>query len=301
MPKITPKTSAQGFVAKASQTKDLAVTVHRYEAGQVHQTEDRLAVEAPLEIRLCSPGEDERILSITLRTPGEDDELAIGMLYGEGVIVRADDLLDVSHTGPAQGTEGLHNRLRVTLRGSSRVPLAELERRGISHAGCGLCGRTHLSAVHHRCAQPLAMRLRVPLAAILGLPAQLRALQQQFAISGGVHAAGLFDANGRILSVREDVGRHNAVDKLIGTQLLSQGLPLNDHGLVLSGRAGFELIQKAVVAGAEVVVALGPPSALAHQLAQDMGLTLLGFASERRVNCYAHPERIVGLLPAAGD
>ena len=228
---------------------------------------------------------------ITLMTLGTQPELlAVGWLRNQGFLHSPEGLLSVEAIPDAQTVVVF---LRSDLSGWEK----KLAKRTVT-TGCGQ-GTVFGEWVEELQTQKVTP-LQLKQSTLYGLLRNLKHCNEVYRESGAVHGCALCEEE-EVLFFVEDVGRHNAVDKLIGTQLLSQGLPLNDHGLVLSGRAGFELTQKAVVAGAEVVVALGPPSALALQLAQDMGLTLLGFASERRVNCYAHPERIVGLLPAAGD
>jgi FdhD protein len=234
---------------------------------------DRVAVEEPLEIRVA--GEP---LAITMRTPGHDEELAVGFLHGEGLLAGP-----VRHVGPTPDL--VANVVEVD------APLARRPeaRRFYTSSSCGVCGKGALEevAVH---ADPLPPGHPVLERSLLaGLPDRLR--QPGFAITGGLHATGLFDAAGELLCVREDVGRHNAMDKVIGRALLDGGLPLADRVLCVSGRLSFELVQKAAVAGCPILVGVGAPSSLAVELAADRGMTLCGFARGDRVNVYTAPER----------
>jgi FdhD protein len=233
---------------------------------------DEVAVEEPLEIRV-----DGAALSVTMRTPGHDEELALGFLLGEGLI-----------DGPrAAGlTEDLANNVVEVAGPLSRDPSA---RRFYTTSSCGVCGRGSLEevAVHAAVAAPGPVVARVLLAA---LPDRLR--QPGFERTGGLHATGLFTAAGELVLVREDVGRHNAMDKVIGRALLDGLTPLHPHVLCVSGRLSFELVQKAAVAGAPILVGVGAPTSLAVELAEDRGLTLGGFARAGRINVYTHPERV---------
>ena len=236
--------------------------------------EDEVAVEEPLEIRV-----DGEPIAVTMRTPGADEELALGFLYGEGLI---DGPRRAGPTGDFAA-----NVIEVTgpLR---RVPAT---RRFYTTSSCGVCGKGALEevAVH---AAPLPDGPAVPRALLADLPERLH--QPGFRRTGGLHATGLFDAAGALLHAREDVGRHNAMDKVVGRALLAGGLPLHDRLLCVSGRLSFELVQKAVVAGAPVLVGVGAPTSLAVSLAADRGLTLCGFARGGRVNVYAGAERVLG-------
>jgi len=237
-------------------------------------THDRVAVEEPLEIRV-----DGRALAITMRTPGHDDELALGFLHGEGLI------------GPEPRAAGPTAELAanvVDVAGPlAREPAA---RRFYTTSSCGVCGRGALEevAVH---APPAAEGPVVARTLLAELPGRLR--QPGFEATGGLHATGLFDAEGALLCVREDVGRHNAMDKVVGRALLDGALPLHDRILCVSGRLSFELVQKAAVAGAPILVGVGAPTSLAIELAADRGLTLAGFARGDRVNVYAGAARVV--------
>ena len=269
------------------------VAVRKYDGGNApigRPHFDALAVEEPLEIRLaCTEwGDAERTVAVTMRTPGNDAELAVGFLRTEGIIERATDVVS---------TEASDNITRVDLAPGTRVDLARLERHFYVSSSCGVCGKTSIDAVMQTVPVHAGMAPLVSADAIQAMPAALRGAQETFDRTGGLHAAGLFTAAGRLEVVREDVGRHNAVDKIVGASLLAGALPLRDRILVLSGRASFELVQKAAMAGVPVVAAVGAPSSLAVDLATRTGISLLGFVREGRFNVYTGAQRIHG----AGD
>jgi FdhD protein len=235
---------------------------------------DELAVEEPLEIRV-----DGQPIAVTMRTPGHDEELAVGFLRSEGIpAVTAGSTADLAA-----------NTIEVDVEGD--VDLGRLERNFYTSSSCGVCGKGALEAVAVE-APRVEGDLRVPAAVVSGLPDRLRESQPTFAATGGLHATGLFDPDGELLCVREDVGRHNAMDKVIGRAFLDGLLPLADKLLCVSGRLSFELVQKAAVAGCPVLVAVGAPSTLAVELARDRGITLCGFVRGGRVNVYSEPGRI---------
>jgi FdhD protein len=254
-----------------------------------HERDDAVAVEEPLAIQIAfGPVRDRRrtTLSVTMRTPGDDADLAAGLLVSEGVVKGPGDVLGIE-PGTAQNT------IRVELHPAVAVDLARLERHGFTSSACGVCGKTALDAVEAACDGPAPGGRPVAAAAVHTLPDRLRAAQPGFAQTGGIHAAALFDMDGTLLAVREDVGRHNAVDKLIGAAFRAGQLPLADRVLFVSGRAGFELVQKAAVAGVPVFAAVGAPTTLAVDLAARQGVTLLGFVRAGRFNVYAGAERVV--------
>jgi FdhD protein len=242
-------------------------------------TQDAVAVEEPLEIRVGGAP-----LAVTMRTPGEDEELALGFLYGEGLID--------GPRGAGPPADLAANAVEV------EGPLLREpgERRFYTTSSCGVCGKGAMEEVAVHCA-PLPGGPVLPRELVADLPERLR--QPTFERTGGLHATGLFDANGRLLLIREDVGRHNAMDKVVGRALLEGRLPLHDHVLCVSGRQSFELVQKAAVAGGPVLVGVGAPSSLAIRLAQDRGMTLCGFARRGRVNVYTGAERVAGAVGVA--
>ena len=270
------------------------VRVRKVEKGTARLESDLLAVEEPLEILLGFTSREKRVektLSITMRTPGHDRELAAGFLYTEGIILRPQD---IERVVPSRNSEGdLHNGVRVELRPGVAFDDTQLDRHFYTTSSCGVCGKASLQTLRvHPSRKILADRPRVDSRVIEGLGPSLRAGQKVFRQTGGLHAAGLFDAGGRLLSLREDVGRHNAVDKLIGREVLRGRLPLEDRLMMVSGRTSFEILQKAVMAGIAMVVAVSAPSSLAVALARDFGMTLVGFVRPGRFNVYAHAERI---------
>jgi FdhD protein len=258
--------------------------------------EDFVATEEPLEIRLSYLGADgtrkERSLSITMRTPGNDEELAAGFLLTEGIIKNREDVVSISAVGPP-APSGLFNVVCATLADRVVVELERLERHFYTSSSCGVCGKASLAAVAVQSQFDVRDALFAIEQHVLGeLPAKLVTEQSVFERTGGLHASGLFDRDGRIVAVREDVGRHNALDKLIGSCLLANGLPLAEFGILVSGRASFELMQKALIAGCPFVAAVGAPSSLAVDLAREFGMTLVGFLKRDRFNIYTRADRV---------
>lgn len=278
------------------------VVVQAVEGEACRARGDRLAIEEPLEIRLVYSSEGKRAqksISITMRTPGDDFELACGFLFTEGIIRRADQIARVKHCGPAVGPLGLRNVVRVELEDAVAVDLKRLERHFYTSSSCGVCGKTSIEALAIQSPEPLdAPRPWLSAAVIHCLSDRLREAQAVFEQTGGLHAAALFDPAGKLLGLCEDVGRHNALDKLIGRELLAGRVPLGQRVLLVSGRASFELVQKALAAGIEVMAAVGAPSSLAVELAARYGMTLAGFVRGGRYNIYSVPERIAGLVSA---
>jgi FdhD protein len=251
--------------------------------------DDRVAVEAPLEFLLHHPalGSEPASFGATMRTPGDDEWLAAGLLYGEGIVNRAADIdaIESSTRRP--------NVVNVRLHSSVPFEVQTPARRFSAGSSCGVCGTTGLDAAIARAAATrVPVTGSVELSVLLGLPSSMRKSQSRFGDTGGIHAAALFDFQGNLLSVAEDVGRHNAFDKLVGENLLAGNLPLSQHVVLLSGRASFELVQKALRAGVSVLAAIGAPSSLAVNLALVSGLTLVGFLRERQCNVYSNPERL---------
>jgi FdhD protein len=259
------------------------------------QRGDAIAVEEPLEIRLMRDGLPEadenggtgRSISITMRTPGQDVELAVGFLFGEGLLREPRDVVDAGHCGPTG------NILRITARADLPLDLARLARNFYSTSSCGICGKASIDAVTASAAgRRLGGRLVVRESVLQALPQRLLAAQAGFEQTGGMHAVGLFTANGELLELREDVGRHNAMDKLVGAALLADELPWSERVLLLSGRASFELLQKAMMASCPLVTAIGAPSTLAVELAESAGITLVAFLRPGGFNVYSHPWRV---------
>jgi FdhD protein len=251
---------------------------------------DTVATEEPMEIRVGGPGQEAEAVAVTMRTPGGDYELAAGFLFTEGLIAPG-DVRRVAYCDDLGGEEQRYNVVTVTLaRPFDHEPL---HRNFFATSSCGICGKAALDDVEVRCA-PVAGGTVVSTSVLVSLPDSLRARQRVFDRTGGLHAAGLFTPEGRLVTLREDVGRHNAVDKVIGEHLLAGRVPLADHVLQVSGRASFEIVQKAAVAGIPVVSAVSAPSSLAVDAAERLGLTLLGFVRDGRCNVYSHPERVTG-------
>jgi len=270
------------------------LSLQRYADATLQPDVDWVASEEPLELRLLYQDATAlhcAQLSITMRTPGHDFELAAGFLHGESIIRSASDVTSMAYCVEG-GQEQLYNVVNVQLARGVAFDPARLLRHFYTTSSCGVCGKTSLQALEAQGCTPIAGDFRVPLELIGRLPHALRERQSLFERTGGLHAAGLFDAAGRVLAVREDVGRHNAVDKAIGWALMAGKLPLSQSVLVLSGRAGFELVQKAVLAGIPVVAAVGAPSSLAVTLAQRFQVTLLGFVSRERFNVYSGAQRL---------
>lgn len=257
---------------------------------------DYLATEEPLEIRLIAQGARQTV-AVTMRTPGNDFELATGFLHGEGVIAGPEDIARISYcVDPAVDAAQQYNIVNVTLRRNLLPNLAPLERHFTTTSACGVCGKASLDALQVRGCAPLGDGLKVPVEILYGLPGKLSDAQRVFQQTGGLHAAALFDAAGQMLQLREDVGRHNALDKLIGWALLDGRLPLSESILLVSGRTSFEILQKALAAGIPIVCAISAPSSLAVDLAREYGITLIGFLRDDRCNVYTRRDRVV--LPA---
>ena len=255
---------------------------------------DTLVAEEPLEIRVGA-----RPLTVTMRTPGHDFDLAAGFLVSEGVVRRADEVAGIRYCAGASDDGNTYNVLDVMLSPGVPAPDPSLERNFYTTSSCGLCGKASLDAVRTTAAWSVRDDpLRLGAAIVAELPDRLRAAQQIFARTGGLHAAGLFSADGRLLCLREDVGRHNAVDKVLGWALREDRLPLRGKLLLVSGRASFELVQKAVMAGIPLLAAVSAPSSLAADLAADAGLTLIGFLRGSSMNVYSAAHRL-GIVDAA--
>jgi FdhD protein len=259
----------------------------RGERGQWTRRSDALAREEPLEIRVRG-----RSIAVTMRTPGHDRELAAGFLLTEGIIRNPADIIEVT---PCLESDEPDNTLNVFLAPSVTVDFERLTRHVFASSSCGVCGKASIDAVHQEFA-PVTSGLQVTAELIAALPERLRAAQPTFAQTGGLHAAAIFDAQGQLLVLREDVGRHNAVDKVIGHGLLVGGLPYETHMLLVSGRASFEIMQKALAARIPIVAAISAPSNLAANFAAESGQTLIGFLRGQKMNVYSGLERIAGAL-----
>ncbi|MCZ2342982.1 MAG: formate dehydrogenase accessory sulfurtransferase FdhD [Bacteroidales bacterium] len=278
-----PETEARFGSALSTTTRVGVVRV----SGE-HKTDhlDDLAVEEPVEIQITYGSRAERqrrTVAITMRTPGHDAELAVGFLATETILQRATDIQAIT-TG--------RSRVTVELRPTVTVNLARLERHFYTTSSCGICGKSSLEAVETACEGPRPGQPLVAITRFHQLNQQLRAAQPAFSATGGLHAAALFDTAGQLLSVREDVGRHNAVDKLLGAEFQADRWPLAERILFVSGRASFELVQKAAIAGVPIFAAVGAPSSLAVQLARNFRMTLLGFVRDGRFNIYSGAERV---------
>ncbi len=257
---------------------------------------DRLALEEPLEIQIAfgaDSARESKTAAITMRTPGHDRDLAAGFLVGEGLLRSLDQIEAVHTRGPRYGEEGWQHSVRVTLRPGVELDLARLERNFYTTSSCGVCGKTSMEALELNFFPPLpAAGWKIDQSMVCALPARLREAQAIFEQTGGLHAAGLFTPEGRPIVVREDVGRHNAVDKVVGARFLAGRWPLSDLLLVVSGRASFELMQKALASGIPMLVAVGAPSSLAVEVAEKFGATLIGFTKSNGFNIYTGAERV---------
>ncbi len=277
-----------------------SIHITRVEHGASVATDDILVTEEPLEIRLGRGPEEDRKevrLSVTMRTPGNDEELALGFLFSEGIISGLTQVLRVAYCEDVKEEER-GNVVRVELHPSMELDPAKWQRNFYTSSSCGVCGKTSIDAVRTQCSTTLTPFGPIDPKVTTALPDRMREAQIVFKHTGGIHAAALFDRDGNLLILREDVGRHNAVDKVIGALLASRRTTLesppgqlttNNYQLLVSGRAGFELVQKCIMAGIPLMAAVGAPSSLAVQLAKEAGLTLIGFLRGERFNIYAEP------------
>ncbi|MDR3681052.1 MAG: formate dehydrogenase accessory sulfurtransferase FdhD [Flavipsychrobacter sp.] len=268
------------------------IPVTKVNISSSFDTEDVLAAEEPVEIRLeYGPAgkRTQKSISVTMRTPGNDMELATGFLYTEGIITSAKEIASIKHCNDTN-----ENVVRVSLDENVQPDMAKLDRHFYTTSSCGVCGKSSIEAVRTACNVVMTEdSLRIPSSVIYELPDKLRKQQEVFKHTGGLHGCALFDVEGNLLLAREDVGRHNAVDKLIGAMLDKDMLPLQEHILLLSGRASFELVQKATMAGIKIIVAIGAPSSLAAQMCEEWGMTLIGFLRGERYNIYTGAHRII--------
>jgi FdhD protein len=272
-------------MARTSRSVDLT-QVTEWNDGAAVRKDDYLAAEEPLEIRI-----GENPLSVTMRTPGRDLELAAGFLFTEGLVQRREQIVALANsTSDDDGKRG--NVVRAEVAAEALPDFDKLRRHFFAASSCGICGKASIDAVRSRLLRTPNPDFRVEPKLIVSLPDALRSEQDVFERTGGLHAAALFDASGTLLIVREDIGRHNAVDKVIGWALLNDRIPLSDCILLVSGRGGFEIIQKAIVAGIPVVASVSAPSSLAVQLARELRLTLIGFLRGTRFVVYAGEDRV---------
>lgn len=264
------------------------VTVRRVENGVSFTADDLIVTEEPLEIRLGHgplEARKEMRLSVTMRTPGHDEALALGFLFTEGLLSSRADVVRVAYCEDVREEER-GNVVRVELQPSIVLDPGKWQRNFYTTSSCGVCGKSSIEAVHAQCTRPPGRRPTLAPDIITSLPGRMRAAQTVFRHTGGIHAAALFRGSGELLLLREDIGRHNAVDKVVGA-MLEADLPPDDTVLLVSGRAGFELVQKCIMAGIPAMAAVGAPSSLAVQAARESGLLLIGFLREQRYNVYA--------------
>jgi len=268
--------------------KQQHINIQHFEHGSIFDKNDAVSVEEPLEIRVEFGTKDNRSiqsLSITMRTPGNDGELATGFLFTEGIIHKKEDVLSAIHVQALPGMSS--NYILVSLNPDLQFDPSQLQRNFYTSSSCGVCGKSSLDSLKTQI--PVKSGKILPALSpelIISLPQILREQQETFETTGGLHASGLFETSGKMLYLREDVGRHNALDKLIGRALIDGKTPLDEHILLLSGRASFELMQKAGMANIPVVCAVGAPSSLAVDCAREFGITLIGFLRENRFNIY---------------
>ena len=275
---------------------NIEVRLQKIAGRCAERRDDHVAVEEPLELRLgfrAPQGHTSMSLAVTMRTPGNDEALAIGFLVGEGIVRRAADIAAVNSVGPAAPETGCRNVVRVDLAAGVRFDPERLQRNFYTTSSCGVCGKSSLDAVRIVGAEQRPDgRFRLPHAVLVALPEQLRRRQATFEVTGGLHAAAAFTAAGDVVCLHEDVGRHNAVDKVVGDLLQRGSLPADELGLLVSGRASFELMQKAVLAGMPLLAAVSAPSSLAIRLAKEFNVTLVGFLRGDTYNVYNGEQRI---------
>jgi FdhD protein len=292
MPDAVGDGSGPGTAPLGEPSLERRATRHRvtaWRSGAAEPRDDRLTGEEPMAIRACGPGQEPVDIAITMRTPGHEAELAAGFMLTEGLVGGREDIAGVDVADP---TTHAHPDDDVVVRLARPLePAAVTSRNFVATASCGICGKASLDQVEVRCA-PIPDGPVVTPAVLLSLPGRLREEQAVFGATGGIHAAGLFDATGSLLVLREDVGRHNALDKLVGNRLLAGELPLHGRIVLVSGRASFELVQKAAVAGTPVLAAISAPTDLAVEAAERLGVTLVGFLRGDGFNVYSRPDRV---------
>ncbi len=267
------------------------VDIDRVSEASSRRRRDAVAVEEPLEIRIATVAGEEHQVAVTMRTPGDDFDLTAGFLFSEGLLTHRSDVADLRYCVDVEAQE--YNIVTAYLSESARFDPADLTRNFYTTSSCGVCGKASLEAIEIRgCAPIPAAGATVSSDVVRSLPATLRSRQAVFERTGGLHAAGLFDAAGELQLLREDVGRHNALDKVVGERFLTGRLPLGEAVLAVSGRASFEIMQKALSAGIPIVVAVGAPSSLAVEVAKEFGMTLVGFAKPTGFNVYTGRHRV---------
>lgn len=254
--------------------------IRRKQDGELEYLPDDLTIEEPLEICI-----GRKTLATTMRTPGHDDELVAGFLVSEAIVRKREEIANIS--------SDRDYRVTIDLKGGAKLKLTATQRHGTISSSCGLCGKTSIDAIRQNFPAITSKEVRVDIETLLSLPEKLRDAQSDFARTGGIHAAGIFGVNGELKIAREDIGRHNAVDKVIGRAFLDGSLPLDRHLLLVSGRASFEILQKALAAGIPIVAAVSAPSTLAVSFARESNQTLIGFLRPPSFNIYAHVERVI--------
>ncbi len=273
--------------SKSSSPKIAHRAAAKWRAGSFASIDDALAVEEPLEIRLGG-----RRFTLTMRTPGHDEELAAGFLLAEGFVANASELGEIRRVRDSKGADE-PNAIDVILNVRADGLRERLKRNFTISSSCGICGKTSIESITQRIVANHS-HAKVTASTILTLSAMLRDSQQVFAATGGLHACGLFDLEGKLLAAREDIGRHNAVDKIVGWALTNEMLPLSESMMLVSGRLSFEIVQKAAAAGIPILAAVSAPSSLAVELADEAGITLIGFLRDATFNVYTHRARITG-------
>ena len=270
-----------------------SVRIATFEGAEQHQRNDEVATEEPLELRLVA-GNRTQTLAVTMRTPGHDFELAAGFVLNERILRDPRTIAQISYCiDPAVDAEQRYNIVNVRIDADALPDMTRFERHFAMTSACGVCGRANLDELRDLGVEPLSDKLRIQIERLYELPERMRAAQRIFASTGGLHAAALFDERGELQAVREDIGRHNALDKLVGWGSMTNRLPFSDTILCVSGRAGYEILQKAAVAGIPIVCAVSAPSSLAVELACEFNITLVGFLRGTRANIYSASERII--------
>ena len=262
------------------------IPIRKVKSSDSVEQDDVVIVEEPMEIQVAQGIGTEKTLSVTMRTPGHDFELALGYLVGEGVVAHPSDVIGVTYCGPPSPDKGYQNVVQIKLSANANVDFDRLARSVYMSSSCGVCGKTSIDAVKVPLEKATSRDFHIHADALHDLPRKLHSWQTEFQRTGGLHAAAAINLEGEIERVREDVGRHNAVDKLIGSYFMDPSDSIRQYGLLLSGRAGFELIQKAAVCGIGFVAAIGPPSNLAIEMADSRNMTLVGFLRDSSFNVY---------------